>query len=153
MGIFTKDIKSMEDLFLHQLEDIYYAEQQLTKAIPTMASATATSISRKPADRLSGGLSATLVHPAGQPVDSDIYRAATMLQQDLRLGRRTVGTETDARGTVRLDQRLRSDLDGIDDGGQRLNPTCRGRCVGALPGVEHEFGNAVAPQCLAACLP
>ena len=37
MGIFTKDIKSMEDLFLHQLEDIYYAEQQLTKAIPTMA--------------------------------------------------------------------------------------------------------------------
>src|ERR1700682_6459691 len=37
MGIFTKDIKSMEDLFVHQLEDIYYAEQQLTKAIPKMA--------------------------------------------------------------------------------------------------------------------
>jgi ferritin-like metal-binding protein YciE len=37
MGIFTKDIKSMDDLFLHQLEDIYYAEQQLTKAIPKMA--------------------------------------------------------------------------------------------------------------------
>jgi len=37
MGIFTKDIKSMEDMFLHQLEDIYYAEQQLTKAIPKMA--------------------------------------------------------------------------------------------------------------------
>ena len=37
MGIFTKDIKTMEDLFLHQLEDIYYAEQQLTKAIPKMA--------------------------------------------------------------------------------------------------------------------
>jgi len=35
--MFTKDIKSMEDLFLHQLEDIYYAEQQLTKAIPKMA--------------------------------------------------------------------------------------------------------------------
>ena len=34
MGIFTKDIKTMEDLFLHQLQDIYYAEQQLTKAIP-----------------------------------------------------------------------------------------------------------------------
>ena len=31
MGIFTKDIKTMEDMFLHQLEDIYYAEQQLTK--------------------------------------------------------------------------------------------------------------------------
>src|SRR6202142_4608010 len=37
MGIFTKDIKTMEDLFLHQLKDIYYAEQQLTKAIPKMA--------------------------------------------------------------------------------------------------------------------
>ena len=37
MGILTKDIKSMDDLFLHQLEDIYYAEQQLTKAIPKMA--------------------------------------------------------------------------------------------------------------------
>ena len=37
MGIFTKDIKSMEDLFLHQLQDIYSAEQPLTKAIPKMA--------------------------------------------------------------------------------------------------------------------
>lgn len=37
MGIFTKEIKSMEDLFLHQLQDIYYAEQQLTRAIPKMA--------------------------------------------------------------------------------------------------------------------
>jgi ferritin-like metal-binding protein YciE len=37
MGIFTKDITTMGDLFLHQLEDIYYAEQQLTKAIPKMA--------------------------------------------------------------------------------------------------------------------
>lgn len=37
MGLFTKDIKTMDDLFLHQLQDIYYAEQQLTKAIPKMA--------------------------------------------------------------------------------------------------------------------
>jgi ferritin-like metal-binding protein YciE len=29
MGIFTKDISTMEDLFLHQLQDIYYAEQQI----------------------------------------------------------------------------------------------------------------------------
>jgi len=33
MGIFTKDIKPMEDLFLHQLEDIHYAERQLTRAM------------------------------------------------------------------------------------------------------------------------
>jgi ferritin-like metal-binding protein YciE len=36
MGIFSKDIKTMEDLFLHSLQDIYYAEQQITKALPKM---------------------------------------------------------------------------------------------------------------------
>lgn len=37
MGLFTRDIKTMNDLFLHQLQDIYYAEQQLVKALPKMA--------------------------------------------------------------------------------------------------------------------
>jgi ferritin-like metal-binding protein YciE len=37
MGIFTKDIKTMNDLFIHQLQDIYYAEKQLVKALPKMA--------------------------------------------------------------------------------------------------------------------
>ena len=36
MGIFNKDIRSLDDLFLHQLQDIYYAEQQITKALPKM---------------------------------------------------------------------------------------------------------------------
>ena len=36
MGLFTQDIKTMEDLFLHGLQDIYYAEQQITKALPKM---------------------------------------------------------------------------------------------------------------------
>ena len=36
MGIFTKDIQTMEDLLLHGLQDIYYAEQQITKALPKM---------------------------------------------------------------------------------------------------------------------
>jgi ferritin-like metal-binding protein YciE len=36
MGIFTKDIKSMEDLLVHGLQDIYYAEQQILKALPKM---------------------------------------------------------------------------------------------------------------------
>ncbi|MEA2863337.1 MAG: hypothetical protein QOC84_1293 [Bradyrhizobium sp.] len=36
MGIFTKDIKTMDDLFLHGLQDIYYAEHQITKALPKM---------------------------------------------------------------------------------------------------------------------
>jgi ferritin-like metal-binding protein YciE len=34
MGLFTKDIKTMNDLFAHQLQDIYYAEKQLVKALP-----------------------------------------------------------------------------------------------------------------------
>jgi ferritin-like metal-binding protein YciE len=37
MGLFTKDIKTLDDLFVHQLQDIYYAEKQLVKAIPTLA--------------------------------------------------------------------------------------------------------------------
>ncbi len=37
MGLFTKDIRTMDDLFVHQLQDIYYAEKQLLKALPKMA--------------------------------------------------------------------------------------------------------------------
>ncbi|MBA1144480.1 YciE/YciF ferroxidase family protein [Mesorhizobium neociceri] len=36
MGLFTKDIKSMNDLFLHVLQDIFYAEKQIVKALPDM---------------------------------------------------------------------------------------------------------------------
>src|SRR6478609_5061789 len=36
MGFFTKEIKTMDDLFLHGLQDIYYAEQQITKGLPKM---------------------------------------------------------------------------------------------------------------------
>ena len=36
MGLFTKDIETFDDLFLHMLQDIYYAEQQITKALPKM---------------------------------------------------------------------------------------------------------------------
>jgi len=36
MGLFSKDIKTMEDLLLHGLHDIYYAEQQIMKALPKM---------------------------------------------------------------------------------------------------------------------
>ena len=37
MGIFSKDIKTMDDLFVHQLQDIYYAEMQLVKVLSKMA--------------------------------------------------------------------------------------------------------------------
>jgi ferritin-like metal-binding protein YciE len=36
MGLFSKDIKTMNDLFVHTLRDIYYAENQILKALPEM---------------------------------------------------------------------------------------------------------------------
>jgi ferritin-like metal-binding protein YciE len=36
MGFFTKDIETMDDLFVHTLKDIYYAENQIVKALPDM---------------------------------------------------------------------------------------------------------------------
>jgi len=36
MGLFTKDIKTMNDLFVHRLKDIYYAEKRIVGALPIM---------------------------------------------------------------------------------------------------------------------
>ena len=36
MGLFTKDIATLEDLFSHGLKDIYYAENQILKALPKL---------------------------------------------------------------------------------------------------------------------
>lgn len=36
MGWFTADVHTMDDLFLHTLQDIYYAEHQIEKALPDM---------------------------------------------------------------------------------------------------------------------
>jgi ferritin-like metal-binding protein YciE len=36
MGIFSKDIKTMQDLFAHTMRDIYYAEKQIVKNLPDM---------------------------------------------------------------------------------------------------------------------
>ncbi len=36
MGLFTKDIATLDDLFVHQLQDIYYAEKKIASALPTM---------------------------------------------------------------------------------------------------------------------
>lgn len=38
MGLFTRDIQSLDDLFVHTLRDIYYAENQIMKALPKMMS-------------------------------------------------------------------------------------------------------------------
>jgi ferritin-like metal-binding protein YciE len=36
MGFFSKDIKTLDDLFVHTLRDIYYAENQIAQALPDM---------------------------------------------------------------------------------------------------------------------
>ena len=36
MGLLSKPIKTLDDLFVHTLQDIYYAEQKITKALPKM---------------------------------------------------------------------------------------------------------------------
>ncbi|HEX5845752.1 MAG TPA: DUF892 family protein, partial [Rhodoplanes sp.] len=36
MGLFSKDLHTMDDLFVHTLRDIYYAENRIVKALPDM---------------------------------------------------------------------------------------------------------------------
>jgi ferritin-like metal-binding protein YciE len=36
MGFFSKDIKTMDDLFVHTLRDIYYAENRIAQSLPDM---------------------------------------------------------------------------------------------------------------------
>lgn len=37
MGFFSKPINTLDDLFVHTLQDIYYAENQIVKNLPIMA--------------------------------------------------------------------------------------------------------------------
>ncbi|HLH89843.1 MAG TPA: DUF892 family protein [Xanthobacteraceae bacterium] len=36
MGLFSRDIKTLTDLFVHTLRDVYYAENQIAGALPDM---------------------------------------------------------------------------------------------------------------------
>jgi ferritin-like metal-binding protein YciE len=47
MGLFTKDIQSLDDLFEHGLKDIYYAENQILKALPKLIGAATNSQLKK----------------------------------------------------------------------------------------------------------
>lgn len=53
MGLFSKDIKTLDDLFVHQLQDVYYAENQILSALPKM-------IDKATAPELKQGLQAHL---------------------------------------------------------------------------------------------
>ena len=39
MGLFTRDLKTLDDLFMHGLKDIYYTENQIVKNLPKMIEA------------------------------------------------------------------------------------------------------------------
>jgi ferritin-like metal-binding protein YciE len=36
MGLFSKDIQTMDDLLIHGLQDVYYAENQIVKSLPKL---------------------------------------------------------------------------------------------------------------------
>ena len=36
MGFFSKEIETLDDLFVHTLRDIYYAEKQIEQSLPRM---------------------------------------------------------------------------------------------------------------------
>jgi ferritin-like metal-binding protein YciE len=36
MGLFSKEVRTLDDLFVHQLRDIYYAENQIVQSLPEM---------------------------------------------------------------------------------------------------------------------
>ena len=59
MGLFTKDIKTMDDLFLHTLQDVYYAENQIAKSLPDM-------IEKATSRKLSAALRGHLKETKGQ---------------------------------------------------------------------------------------
>jgi len=61
MGLFSKDIATFDDLFLHQLQDVYYAENQITKALPKM-------IDKATAPELRAGFEKHLEETRGQIV-------------------------------------------------------------------------------------
>jgi ferritin-like metal-binding protein YciE len=59
MGFFSKDIKNLNDLFVHTLQDIYYAEQQIEKSLPDM-------IEKASDSQLKQGLKSHLVETKNQ---------------------------------------------------------------------------------------
>lgn len=72
MGLFSKDIETLHDLFIHTLQDIYYAENQITKALPKM-------IDKATDDSLRAGFEQHLEETRGQI--ARLERAFELLDQ------------------------------------------------------------------------
>lgn len=50
MGLFSKDIRTMDDLFVHQLQDMYYAEKRIVGVLPEMIAKSTSSTLRAALD-------------------------------------------------------------------------------------------------------
>lgn len=59
MGFFSKDIKTLDDLFVHTLRDVYYAEKQILANLPTL-------ISKATDPQLKQGLESHRIETEGQ---------------------------------------------------------------------------------------
>ena len=78
MGLFSKDIKTMDDLFLHVLQDIYYAENQIVKSLPDM-------IEKAIASALAKGLRTADIESEGSKVVSTSEMGAAIIAEMERL--------------------------------------------------------------------
>jgi ferritin-like metal-binding protein YciE len=79
MGLFTKDIATMDDLLLHGLKDIYYAENQIVKSLPKLIDkATNRDLSKGLRDHLEETKTqvARLDQVAGEVADKEVLDAA-----------------------------------------------------------------------------
>jgi ferritin-like metal-binding protein YciE len=115
MGWFTADVHSMDDLFLHTLQDIYYAEHQIEKALPDM-------VSKASDSELKKGFQAHLKQTRGQIKRLD--QAFKKLKQEPQ------GTKCPAIDGI-LDEA--SDIAGDVDDKMVLNAAL----IGAAQAVEH----------------
>jgi ferritin-like metal-binding protein YciE len=59
MAMMSQDIETMDDLFLHALQDIYYAEKKIVSALPKM-------IEKASSDELRDGFETHLEETRGQ---------------------------------------------------------------------------------------
>ena len=98
MGLFTRDLKTLEDLFMHGLKDMYYAENQIVKNLPKMIEAASDAELKK-------GLKAHLVETENQ---------VTRLEQAFELlGENPMGTRCPGiDGILSEGDELLGDVDG-----------------------------------------
>jgi ferritin-like metal-binding protein YciE len=115
MGWFTADVHTMDDLFLHSLQDIYYAENKIEKSLPDM-------IAKASDGELKKGFSAHLKQTRGQIKRLD--QAFKKMKQDPK------GTKCPAIDGI-LDEA--NDIAGDVDDKMVLNAAL----IGAAQAVEH----------------